>query len=155
MRLNPFRTGGKRGQSPAEVRAERDQLADDKAALQAQLVTAGQLIDALTEERDWFHDQWKTVGHRDIDSRQVVDCLSDQLEVALKKVADLEAIAGPYVDSTSAPEPLYAAVAERRDGEITREFRALPAAPVAAPEPEPIGPITLAQPLAQAVGGAA
>jgi hypothetical protein len=155
MRLNPFHARGKRGQTPAQVRAERDQLADDNRALTNELAAARELIDTLTEERDWFHQQWKTVGHRDIESGVVLDCLSDQLEVALKKVADLEAIAGPYVDSTSAPEPLYAAVAERRDGEITREVRAHPAAPVAAPEPEPIGPITLVKPLAQAVGGAA
>jgi hypothetical protein len=155
MRLNPFHARGKRGQTPAQVRAERDQLADDNRALTNELAAARELIDTLTEERDWFHQQWKTVGHRDIESGVVVAHLEQMLAAEQRKVAALERIAGPYVDSSTAPEPLYAAVAERRDGEITREFRALPAAPVAAPEPEPIGPITLVKPLAQAVGGAA
>lgn len=155
MNLNPFRTSGKRRQTPAEVRSERDRLAADKGALAAELAAARQEIGTLTQERDWFHDHWVIVGHRDIDSRQVVDCLSGQLEAALKKVTDLEAIAGPHVDSSTAPEPLFAAVAERRDGEVTREFRVLTAGPGPEPAPEPIGPMTLVKPLARAVGGVA
>ncbi len=149
MRLNPFGGRGGRRQTPAEVRTERDQLAADLAALAERLTAARQLIDTLTEDCGWFHDHWVEVGERAIQAETVAACLEDQLAEANRKVIAMERIAGTYVDSSTAPEPLYAAVAERRDGEVTREFRALTAGP------EPIGAVTLVKPLATALGGAA
>lgn len=158
MRLNPFGGRGARRQTPAQVRRERDRLVADNTALADELVAAGHVIANLTEDCDWFHDHWVQVGHRAMDAELVAAHLEQMLAEANRKVTDLEAIAGPHVDSRTAPEPLYAAVAERRDGEITREFRALPAGPVSTPGPlpvpEPIGPMTLVKPLVRAAGGA-
>jgi len=122
MRLNPFSTRGKRGQTPAQVRRERDQLAADKATLQDQLEAARELIAELEEQRDWFHDRWIEVGHRDIASSLAAAHLAEQLTEALKKLRDLEAIAGPHVDSVDTPSPIYSEVTQDiplPDGETT------------------------------------
>lgn len=110
MRLNPFARSGRHGQSPAEVRAERDRMAADKAELAARLKAADELIGNLVQERNWFHDRWIEAGQRAVEAETVVGCLEGQLAEERQKVADLEAIAGPHVPATETESPIYSEV---------------------------------------------
>jgi len=129
MRLNPFRASGARRQTPRELRREVEQLKAELAALTDRLAAADELLTATAkerddarEERDWFHDRWVEVGHQAREAGIVVACLEKQLAAAEKKVADLEAIAGPHVDSVDTPSPIYSEVTQDiplPDGEAT------------------------------------
>jgi hypothetical protein len=151
MRLNPFAGRGARGQSPKELRLASDRLTSDLGDRDRRLAAAKAEIATLVEERDWFHERWIEVGERVGQAERVAGDLEADLASARCKVAALEVIAGPYVDPDASAEPVFAAVQAERNGEITREFRALTAGVA---DGQPIGPITLVKPLAQMQGGA-
>lgn len=120
---------GKHRQDPAEIRAERDALANENADLRKRLRAADELIAQLVEERDWFHAHWQEMGHQAVEAGRVIKCLEGQLAEALKVRADLEAIAGPHVPSDQAPTPVFAEVTQEMrlpradpDGEDTTEI---------------------------------
>lgn len=112
MRLNPFAGHGRHGQSPQELRAENALLTAQLADRGERLKAADTLIAAVAEERDWFHDRWQAMGRRAIDAETVAACLESQLAAAVRKVTDLEVIAGPHRDPSGEASPIYSEVTQ-------------------------------------------
>ena len=114
---------GTRGQTNRQVRAELERALKSEAALVARCDLYQQATDALQAERDWFHDAWVKDGKESIDDKQVVDCQAEQIAELKAKVAELEEIAVPHVETEKADEaeePIYTAL---RSAEITQEIR--------------------------------
>jgi hypothetical protein len=109
VKANPFRRG-KHRQTPAELRADNERLTGELAETRAELAGARQELADRTEERDWFHDHWIEAGEHAAEAEIVVGCLTKQLEAERRKVADLEAIAGPHRPSADEPSPIYTEV---------------------------------------------
>jgi hypothetical protein len=112
MKLNPFRASGTRRQTPRQLRAANEQLTAKVAEQEALLCETDEVITALIQERDWFHEHLASESKRAEEAEIVAACLGRQLETERKKVADLEAIAGPHVDSTDSPSPIYSEVTD-------------------------------------------
>jgi hypothetical protein len=152
VKLNPFHTG-RRGQSPRELRKENE-------ALRTQVATLQSSVKEAVETAGWFNDRLKEeyaraeqATKRAEDAELVNDCLTKELETERRKVADLEAIAGPHVPAEETESPIFA--------EITTEHP-LPEFTETYPEPdfstdldpEDTVQIPLVKPLADALAGA-